>query len=227
LTAWLVARKLLLPYVGLPNVLAGRFVVPEFLQTQATPHNLAQAALNLFDDTVTRRRLEALFAGFAKRCAPIPARWPAKRSRTSSRRQGWRAELRHRRGGPRASCGPVFAAAVILDPGKRIRGLRDSKVLAPERREALAGEIRARPSRGPLRPADVHEIDAINILQATLLAMRRAVEALSRRFRWKRSSTATSARAFSCPVHAIVKGDRDVASISAASILAEDRARLR
>ncbi|MET0204714.1 MAG: lipid-A-disaccharide synthase [Casimicrobiaceae bacterium] len=65
LTAWLVTRKLLLPYVGLPNVLAGRFVVPEFLQTQATPHNLAQAALNLFDDTVTRRRLEALFAGFA------------------------------------------------------------------------------------------------------------------------------------------------------------------
>jgi lipid-A-disaccharide synthase len=66
LTAWLVARKLLLPYVGLPNVLAGRFVVPEFLQTQATPHNIGQAALNLFDDTVTRRRLEALFAGFAE-----------------------------------------------------------------------------------------------------------------------------------------------------------------
>jgi len=61
----MVARKLLLPYVGLPNVLAGRFVVPELLQTQATPRNLAQAALNLFDDTVTRRRLEALFAGFA------------------------------------------------------------------------------------------------------------------------------------------------------------------
>jgi lipid-A-disaccharide synthase len=66
LTAWVVARKLLLPYVGLPNVLAGRFVVPEFLQTQATPHNIGQAALNLFDDTVTRRRLEALFAGFAE-----------------------------------------------------------------------------------------------------------------------------------------------------------------
>jgi lipid-A-disaccharide synthase len=65
LTAWLVARKLLLPWVGLPNVLAGGFVVPEFLQDDATPENLAQAALNLFDDTVTRRRLEALFAGFA------------------------------------------------------------------------------------------------------------------------------------------------------------------
>ena len=65
LTAYLVKRKLLLPYVGLPNVLAGRFVIPEFLQSDATARNLAQAALNLFDDTVTRRRLEALFAGFA------------------------------------------------------------------------------------------------------------------------------------------------------------------
>jgi lipid-A-disaccharide synthase len=64
-TARIVGRALLLPYVGLPNVLAGRFVVPEFLQDDATPRNLAQAAQNLFDDTVTRRRLEALFAGFA------------------------------------------------------------------------------------------------------------------------------------------------------------------
>jgi len=66
LTAWIVKRKLLLPYVGLPNVLAGRFVVPEFLQTDATGGNLARAALNLYDDTVTRRRLEALFAAMAQ-----------------------------------------------------------------------------------------------------------------------------------------------------------------
>jgi lipid-A-disaccharide synthase len=64
-TGRIVARRLLLPYVGLPNVLAGGFVVPEFLQDDATPANLAQAALNCFDDTVTRRRLEVLFAGFA------------------------------------------------------------------------------------------------------------------------------------------------------------------
>jgi len=56
---------MLLPYVGLPNILAGRFVVPELLQDDATPENLALAAANLYDDTVTRRRLEALFAGFA------------------------------------------------------------------------------------------------------------------------------------------------------------------
>jgi lipid-A-disaccharide synthase len=65
LTARIVARKLLLPYVGLPNVLAGRFVVPELLQDAATSVNLAQAALNLFDDSVTRRRMDTLFAGFA------------------------------------------------------------------------------------------------------------------------------------------------------------------
>ena len=66
LTARIVQRTLLVPWVGLPNVLAGRFVVPELLQEDATPANLAQAALNLFDDTVTRHALERLFAGFAR-----------------------------------------------------------------------------------------------------------------------------------------------------------------
>jgi lipid-A-disaccharide synthase len=61
LTARIVRRRLLVPWVGLPNVLAGRFVVPELLQDDATPGNLAQAAQNLFDDTVTRRRIETLF----------------------------------------------------------------------------------------------------------------------------------------------------------------------
>jgi lipid-A-disaccharide synthase len=65
-TAGIVRRKLLLPYVGLPNILAGRFVVPEFLQDEASVPNLARAALNLYDDTVTRRRLEALFAEMAR-----------------------------------------------------------------------------------------------------------------------------------------------------------------
>ena len=65
LTARIVRGRILLPWVGLPNILAGKFVVPELIQDDATVENLAQAALNLFDDTVTRRRLEALFAGFA------------------------------------------------------------------------------------------------------------------------------------------------------------------
>jgi lipid-A-disaccharide synthase len=66
LTARMVARRLLLPYVGLTNVLAGRFVVPELLQDDATAGNLAQAALNLYDDGETRGRLETLFARFAE-----------------------------------------------------------------------------------------------------------------------------------------------------------------
>lgn len=66
LTASIVRRRLLLPWVGLPNVLAGRFVVPELMQEDATPENLAQAALNLFDDTVTRHAIEHVFAGFAR-----------------------------------------------------------------------------------------------------------------------------------------------------------------
>ncbi len=65
LTYEIVKRKLLLPWVGLPNVLARRYVVPELLQDEATVENLTQAALNLYDDTVTRRRLEALFADLA------------------------------------------------------------------------------------------------------------------------------------------------------------------
>jgi len=69
LTAWIVRRKLTVPWIGLPNVLAGRFVVPELLQEDASPVNLAQAALNLFDDALTRRRIELLFAGFAQTLA--------------------------------------------------------------------------------------------------------------------------------------------------------------
>ena len=65
LTARIVRSKLLLPWVGLPNVLANRFVVPELLQDDATAENLAQAALNLFDDFAVRRRIEAVFAGLA------------------------------------------------------------------------------------------------------------------------------------------------------------------
>jgi lipid-A-disaccharide synthase len=66
MTAGIVRRRLLIPYVGLPNVLAGRFIVPELLQDEATVENLAQAAQNLYDDAVTRRRLEAQFAAFAQ-----------------------------------------------------------------------------------------------------------------------------------------------------------------
>lgn len=116
--------------------------------------------------------------------------------------------------------GPVFAAAVILDPGKRIRGLRDSKVLQPERREELAHKIREHAIAWAVASADVAEIDTLNILRATLLAMRRAVEALSV-LPVEALVDGNQCPTLACPVFAIVKGDRDVASISAASILAK------
>jgi len=116
--------------------------------------------------------------------------------------------------------GPVFAAAVILDPANHIRGLRDSKVLTPERRDELAFEIRAHAIAWAVASADVQEIDQLNILRATLLAMRRAVEALSV-VPVEAIIDGNQCPQLSCRVYAIVKGDRDVASISAASILAK------
>lgn len=116
--------------------------------------------------------------------------------------------------------GPVVAAAVILDPGRSIEGLADSKALSAARREALAVEIRARARAHAVAQADVAEIDALNILRATMLAMRRAVEALGV------APDEVLVDGNRCPdiafrVRAIVKGDRDVAAISAASILAK------
>ncbi|MEO8506751.1 MAG: ribonuclease HII [Betaproteobacteria bacterium] len=116
--------------------------------------------------------------------------------------------------------GPVFAAAVILDPSRPIRGLRDSKVLTPERRTMLAMEIRTCAIAWAVASADVAEIDTLNILQATLLAMRRAVEALAVA-PVEALVDGNHCPRLACPVYAIVKGDRDVASISAASILAK------
>src|SRR6187402_1942734 len=75
--------------------------------------------------------------------------------------------------------GPVYAAAVILDPARPIRGLRDSKQLKPEVRESLAARIRDRALCWSVAYASVEEIDRINILQASLLAMQRAVEGLT------------------------------------------------
>src|SRR5512141_1597383 len=74
--------------------------------------------------------------------------------------------------------GPVYAAAVILDPARPITGLADSKVLSASRRVQLAVQIRAHALAWAVASASVTEIDAINILQASLLAMRRAVEQL-------------------------------------------------
>jgi ribonuclease HII len=116
--------------------------------------------------------------------------------------------------------GPVYAAAVILDPARPIAGLRDSKALSAGQRERLAVEIRACSLAWAVAAADVAEIDALNILQATLLAMRRAVEALAPA-PTQALIDGNRVPRLACPARAIIKGDRDVASISAASILAK------
>ncbi|CAD5367272.1 ribonuclease HII, degrades RNA of DNA-RNA hybrids [Rubrivivax sp. A210] len=116
--------------------------------------------------------------------------------------------------------GPVVAAAVILDELQPIRGLGDSKAIAPRRREALFDEIRARALCCSIASASVAEIDRLNILQATLLAMQRAVAGL--RLRPQRVVVdGNRVPVLPMPVAAIVKGDARVAAISAASILAK------
>jgi ribonuclease HII len=116
--------------------------------------------------------------------------------------------------------GPVVAAAVILDPARRVRGLRDSKVMTPEQRESVAADIRSRAIAWAFAASDVGEIDAMNILRATLLAMRRAVEALSVQ-PIEALIDGDHCPQLACPAYAIIKGDRDVPAISAASIIAK------
>ncbi len=116
--------------------------------------------------------------------------------------------------------GPVVAAAVILDELRPIRGLGDSKALAPRTRERLFDEIRAKALCCCVAEASVEEIDRLNILQATLLAMRRAVEGL-RLAPHKVLVDGNRLPLLKMPAEAIVKGDAKVAAISAASILAK------
>ena len=116
--------------------------------------------------------------------------------------------------------GPVIAAAVILDESKPIAGLADSKILSAGRREDLAILIREQARCWALGRAEVEEIDRLNILRASLLAMQRAVAALSL------SPTlvlvdGNQAPDLVCRVQTVVRGDATVPAISAASILAK------
>jgi len=116
--------------------------------------------------------------------------------------------------------GPVYAAAVILDPANPIEGLRDSKKLTEAKRDLLAEQIKTHALAWSIAFCTEAEIDEINILQASMLAMRRAVEGL------KITPTLALIDGNRCPVmavrsEAIVKGDSKVAAISAASILAK------
>ncbi|HQT31998.1 MAG TPA: ribonuclease HII [Thiobacillus sp.] len=116
--------------------------------------------------------------------------------------------------------GPVMAAAVMLDPARPISGLRDSKKLSAAKREQLADDIRLHAAAWCVAEASVAEIDQLNILQATMLAMQRAVAGLAR------TPDEVWVDGNRCPgwawrSQAVVKGDDRVASIAAASILAK------
>lgn len=116
--------------------------------------------------------------------------------------------------------GPVVAAAVILDDLRPIKGLRDSKTLGPITRDRLALEVRGKSLCCSVGMASVEEIDRLNILQATLLAMRRAVEGL-RLLPALVLVDGNRLPLLKMPAEAIVKGDSKVAAISAASIVAK------
>lgn len=117
--------------------------------------------------------------------------------------------------------GPVFAAAVILDPGRRIRGLDDSKKLTAAHREELAILIRERAMAWCVASATVEEIDTLNILQATMLAMRRACEGLSLAPDKALIDGNCLPKGLSCLAEPVIGGDATIKAISAASILAK------
>ncbi len=116
--------------------------------------------------------------------------------------------------------GPVLAGAVILDPGRPIAGLADSKTLTPVRREELAVEIRAYAIAWAVASATVEEIDRLNILQASLLAMTRAVAKLVPA-PLEALIDGNHVPRLGCTARAIVRGDVTEPAISAASILAK------
>jgi ribonuclease HII len=115
--------------------------------------------------------------------------------------------------------GPVFAAAVVLDPARPIRGLHDSKLVEVERRGELSAEIKSRCVAWAVGGADVFEIDRINILQASRLAMRRAVEALANRPDYLLIDAVT----IDLPIEQLplIDGDQRCRAIAAASIVAK------
>lgn len=116
--------------------------------------------------------------------------------------------------------GDVYAAAVILDAGYNIEGLADSKTLSEKKRVLLAEQIKAHALSWSIAIATVEEIDRLNILQATLLAMKRAVEGLSVQpaLAWVDGNQSPR---LSCRVQTVIKGDSLIPAISAASILAK------
>jgi len=144
---------------------------------------------------------------------------PTSRYERAARKAGYRVIAGLDEAGRGSLFGPVFAAAVVLDPDRPIRGLDDSKALEPERREVLAGRIQERVAAWAVGAADVFEIDRINIYQASLLAMTRALEQLPTKYDY----LLLDAVKLRIPVaqKSLIHGDARSFSIAAASILAK------
>jgi len=142
---------------------------------------------------------------------------PTSRFERAARQAGYRSVAGLDEAGRGALFGPVFAAAVVLDPARPIRGLDDSKALDPDRRAVLAGRIRERAIAWAVGAADAFEIDRINILQASKLAMCRALNQL------KADYLLIDALKLDVPFpqKALIHGDARCFSIAAASILAK------
>ena len=144
---------------------------------------------------------------------------PTSRHERALRRAGFRAVAGVDEAGRGALFGPVFAAAVVLNPDRPIRGLDDSKRLDPERREVLAERIRERARAWAVGAADAFEIDRWNILEAARLAMRRAVEQIAGRCDHLLIDAVNVN--VEIPQTPLIHGDALSFSIAAASILAK------
>ncbi|MEO8050884.1 MAG: ribonuclease HII [Acidobacteriota bacterium] len=144
---------------------------------------------------------------------------PSSRYERAARSAGYRTIAGLDEAGRGALFGPVFAAAVVLDPTRQIRGLDDSKQLEPERREVLAERIRERAVAWAVGAADAFEIDRINILEASRLAMERALQRLNAVCDYLLLDAIRIASPL--PQKPLIGGDGLCFSIAAASILAK------
>ena len=144
---------------------------------------------------------------------------PTSRHERALRRAGYQAIAGVDEAGRGAWFGPVFAAAVVLDPARAIRGLDDSKQLIPERRQVLAARIRERAAAWSVGAADAFEIDYWNILEASRMAMRRAIRGLDGRCDFLLVDAVEVG--LEVPQRALIRGDALSFSIAAASILAK------
>jgi ribonuclease HII len=144
---------------------------------------------------------------------------PSSRYERAARNAGYRTIAGLDEAGRGALFGPVFAAAVVLDPARPVRGLDDSKQLDPERREVLSARIRERAVAWAVGAADAFEIDRINILEAARVAMVRALERLGVPADYLLADAMRIPR--DLPQLSLIRGDARCFSIAAASIVAK------